>query len=121
MSRDRATWTNKYSFDNPNRIISVLRSRPSATSPIPQHINHFIREQWDVKNQTNHVLTVGQRIRELYYSELDYDDSQFWDFKAVMGFGSFGIAALCEQKVVDQFGQPSVVDVSHLISATIPH
>lgn len=88
---------------------TLLRGKESWTgfplrrnvSRIPEALNELILQEHDREraNRKKHYFTLGERIQELFFTELSYgheaDDE--WHFKRVLGYGGFGVAALYEQ------------------------
>ena len=68
-----------------------------------------IARELEVSKNPGQLLSVGQRIRELYWSALQFEcgDEYLWRFDRLLGFGSFGLVASYEKHNDD--GQ--VVDV----------
>lgn len=61
---------------------------------MPQSLSRLMYEKLYEKNP-EHQLTLGERIRELYHSDLQYDEHEYaWEFSRLLGHGSFGLAAL---------------------------
>lgn len=68
---------------------------PAIMRPVmPSALSRLVQAKLGEKNP-EHQITLGQRIRELYYSTLQYDEDEYaWEFSRLLGHGSFGLAAL---------------------------
>lgn len=61
---------------------------------MPEHVGRIVKKKLHDRNRGQY-LSLGMRIAELYYSILGFDDDEAsWSFDSVLGYGSFGIAAL---------------------------
>ena len=72
-------------------------------SPISSSVEQLALLGANLRNQ-GQQLSIGDRIRELYWSTLQYEDDQqewAWEFVRVLGYGSFGIVALYQKRLDD--------------------
>lgn len=76
-----------------------VHARNADHRPMPLPLSQLAERKDSSRNQGQY-LTVGQRIRELYYSALQYgdEDETQWHFRRLLGYGSFGVAALYERR-----------------------
>ncbi|KAK5095792.1 hypothetical protein LTS08_007927 [Lithohypha guttulata] len=76
-----------------------VHARNADLRPMPLALSQLAERKDSSRNQGQY-LTVGQRIRELYYSVLQYrdEDETQWHFRRLLGYGSFGVAALYERR-----------------------
>lgn len=89
------------------------------------HIRNFYRQpirgthtgtlaaRYDYEKNPGAFLSVGQRIREVYHSCMQYDGHEDqWQFSRVLGCGSFGLACLYQRVqngLVTDVNNPDVV------------
>jgi len=99
---DRRRWPTAAYFHSWNPQFHGTHHLSLYRKNIPDKVDEIAYEQ-DVARNTGHLLTVGDRIRELYWSALQYEDNDesFWHFDRLLGFGSFGLVAAYEKRNFD--------------------
>lgn len=105
---DRRRWPTAAYFHTQHLHYEGDHTSSIFREQIPDHIEETAGQEQQSRNP-GQVLSVDERIRELYWSTLQFEnDEDFsWDFDRLMGFGSFGIAASYQKRNING----DVVDV----------
>lgn len=96
---DRRRWPTAAYFHTQHPDYEGEHTSSTYREPLPNHVEAIASQEQQSRNP-NQVLSVGERIRELYWSTLQFQDDEevSWDFDRLLGFGSFGVAASYQKR-----------------------